>query len=103
MPSTPTCSAGAIERQNHAGSGDISYLPPSGGFLCLTAINWFVLSRERASTLESSFCSAALVAAFRHGRPEQHFPATWRVPTSRKSFYGLEEVTAPGSYERVPK
>ena len=30
----------------------------------------FVLSWELASTLESSFCSAALTAAFRYGQPE---------------------------------
>lgn len=64
----------AIERPNHVWSGDITYIPLSGGFLYLVAImDWysrFVLSWELASTLESSFCSAALTAAFRYGQPE---------------------------------
>lgn len=64
----------AIERPNHVWSGDITYIPLSGGFLYLVAIiDWysrFVLSWELSSTLESSFCSAALAAAFRFGQPE---------------------------------
>jgi putative transposase len=63
-----------IERPNHVWSGDITYIPLSGGFLYLVAImDWFsrfVLSWELSSTLESSFCSAALAAAFRYGQPE---------------------------------
>jgi putative transposase len=62
-----------ILRPNHVWSGDITYVPLPGGFLYLTAIiDWFsrfVLSWELSSTLESSFCSAALAAAFAFGQP----------------------------------
>ena len=55
-------------------SGYITYIPLSGGFLYLVAIiNWysrFILSWELSSTLETSFCTAALAAAFRFGQPE---------------------------------
>lgn len=63
-----------IVRPNHVWSGDITYVPLPGGFLYLTAIiDWFsrfVLSWELSNTLESSFCSAALTAAFACGQPE---------------------------------
>jgi putative transposase len=63
-----------IVRPNHVWSGDITYVPLPGGFLYLTAIiDWFsrfVLSWELSNTLESSFCSAALTAAFAFGQPE---------------------------------
>jgi putative transposase len=60
----------AVGRLNQVWSGDITYIPLSGGFLCLMAImDWysrFVFSWELASRLGSSFCSAA----FRYGQPE---------------------------------
>lgn len=63
-----------IVRPNQVWSGDITYVPLSAGFLYLTAIiDWysrFVLSWELSSTLDSSFCSAALTAAFAFGQPE---------------------------------
>jgi putative transposase len=63
-----------IERPNHVGSTDITYIPMHGGFLYLVAVmDWFsryVLSWELSSTMETSFCLAALDAAFRFGQPE---------------------------------
>jgi len=63
-----------IVRPNHVWSGDITYIPLASGFLYLTAIiDWFsrfVLSWELSNTLESSFCSAALTAAFAFGQPD---------------------------------
>src|SRR4051794_13813489 len=63
-----------ILRPNHVWSTDITYLPMRGGFLYLVAVmDWFsrfVLSWELSNTLESSFCLAALDAAFRFGQPE---------------------------------
>jgi putative transposase len=45
-----------------------------GGFLYLVAVmDWFsrfVLSWELSNTMETSFCLAALDAAFRFGQPE---------------------------------
>src|SRR3979409_2588625 len=64
----------AIERANHAGSTDITYIPMRGGFLYLVAVmDWFsryVLSWELSNTMETGFCLAALHAAFRFGHPE---------------------------------
>ncbi len=64
----------AIERPNHVWSTDITYIPMRGGFLYLVAVmDWFsryVLSWELSNTMETSFCSAALDAAFRCGQPE---------------------------------
>jgi putative transposase len=63
-----------ILRPNHVWSTDITYLPMRGGFLYLVAVmDWFsrfVLSWELSNTMESSFCLAALEAAFRFGQPE---------------------------------
>jgi putative transposase len=76
-----------ILRPNHVWSSDITYIPTRGGFLYLVAVmvsglpvevcsanmDWFsrfVLSWELSNTLESSFCLAALAAAFRFGQPE---------------------------------
>jgi len=63
-----------IRRPNHVWSTDITYIPMRGGFLYLVAVmDWFsrfVLSWELSNTLESSFCRAALDAAFRFGQPE---------------------------------
>jgi putative transposase len=63
-----------IERPNHVWSTDITYIPMRGGFLYLVAVmDWFsryVLSWELSSTMEISFCLAALDAAFRFGQPE---------------------------------
>lgn len=63
-----------IVRPNHVWSGDITYIPLASGFLYLIAIiDWFsrfVLSWELSNTLESSFCSAALTAAFAFGEPD---------------------------------
>jgi transposase InsO family protein len=63
-----------IERPNHVWSTDITYIPMRGGFLYLVAVmDWFsryVLSWELSNTLETSFCLAALHAAFRFGQPE---------------------------------
>lgn len=62
-----------IERPNHVWSADIAYIPLRGGFLYLVAVlDWFsrfVLSWEISSTLEGSFCSSALDAAFQFGQP----------------------------------
>src|SRR5436309_3683508 len=63
-----------ILRPNHVWSTDITYLPMRGGFLYLVVVmDWFsrfVLSWELSNTMESSFCLAALEAAFRFGQPE---------------------------------
>jgi len=76
-----------ILRPNHVWSTDITYIPMRGGFLYLVAVmvsglpvdvcfanmDWFsrfVLSWELSNTLETSFCLAALNAAFRFGQPE---------------------------------
>jgi putative transposase len=63
-----------IEKPNHVWSTDITYIPMRGGFLYLVAVmDWFsryVLSWELSSTMEISFCLAALDAAFRFGQPE---------------------------------
>jgi putative transposase len=63
-----------ILRPNHVWSTDITYIPMRGGFLYLVAVmDWFsrfVLSWELSNTLETSFCVAALNAAFRFGQPE---------------------------------
>jgi putative transposase len=63
-----------IERPNHVWSTDITYIPMRGGFLYLVAVmDWFsryVLSWELSSTMETSFCLAALDAAFVFGQPE---------------------------------
>jgi len=64
----------AIERPNQVWSTDITYIPMRGGFLYLVAVmDWFsrfVLSWELSNTMETSFCLAALPAAFRFGQPE---------------------------------
>ncbi len=64
----------AIDRPNQVWSTDITYIPMRGGFLYLVAImDWFsryVLSWELSNTMETSFCLAALDAAFAWGRPE---------------------------------
>jgi putative transposase len=64
----------SIERPNQVWSTDITYLPMHGGFLYLVAVmDWFsrfVLSWELSNTMETSFCLAALEAAFRFGQPE---------------------------------
>jgi putative transposase len=64
----------SIERPNQVWSTDITYLPMHGGFLYLVAVmDWFsrfVLSWELSNTMETSFCLAALDAAFRFGQPE---------------------------------
>jgi putative transposase len=64
----------SIERPNQVWSSDITYIPMQGGFLYLVAVmDWFsrfVLSWELSNTLETSFCSAALEAAFGYGQPE---------------------------------
>lgn len=81
-----------IERPNHVWSGDITYLPLPGGFLYLVAIlDWysrFVLSWELSSTLEGSFCAAALAAAFRYGQP-----AIWN--SDQGSQFTAAEFLAP--------
>jgi len=63
-----------IERPNHVWSTDITYIPMRGGFLYLVAVmDWFsrfVLSWELSCTLETSFCLAALDAAFGFGEPQ---------------------------------
>ncbi len=63
-----------IERPNQVWSTDITYVPMHGGFLYLVAVmDWFsryVLSWELSNTMETSFCLAALEAAFRFGQPE---------------------------------
>jgi putative transposase len=63
-----------IQRPNQVWSSDITYIPVKGGFLYLVAVmDWFsrfVLSWELSNTLEASFCSSALEAAFLFGRPE---------------------------------
>jgi putative transposase len=63
-----------ILRPNQVWSTDITYIPMHGGFLYMVAVmDWFsrfVLSWELSNTLETSFCVAALNAAFRFGQPE---------------------------------
>ena len=63
-----------IERPNQVWSTDITYIPMHGGFLYLVAImDWFsrfVLSWELSNTMDTSFCLAALDAAFGFGQPE---------------------------------
>ncbi len=63
-----------IERPNQVWSTDITYIPMRGGFLYLVAVmDWFsrfVLSWELSNTMETSFCLAALDAAFAWGSPE---------------------------------
>src|SRR5438309_12002004 len=63
-----------ILRPNHVWSTDITYIPMRGGFLYLVVVmDWFsrfVLSWELSNTMESSFCLAALDAAFGRGKPE---------------------------------
>jgi putative transposase len=64
----------SIERPHQVWSTDITYIPMRAGFLYLVAImDWFsrfVLSWELSNTMETSFCLAALEAAFRFGQPE---------------------------------
>ena len=64
----------SIERPNQVWSTDITYVPMHGGFLYLVAVmDWFsrfVISWELSNMMETSFCSAALEAAFRFGQPE---------------------------------
>ncbi len=64
----------AIERANQVWSTDITYIPMRGGFLYLVAVmDWYsryVLSWELSNTMETSFCLAALDAAFAWGSPE---------------------------------
>ena len=64
----------AIERPNQVWSTDITYIPMQSGFLYLVAVmDWFsryVLSWELSNTMETSFCLAALNAAFQFGQPE---------------------------------
>ena len=64
----------SIERPNQVWSTDITYIPMRAGFLYLVAImDWssrFVLSWELSNTMETSFCLAALEAAFGFGEPE---------------------------------
>jgi len=63
-----------ILRPNQVWSTDITCLPMRGGFLYVVAVmDWFgrfVLSWKLSNTMESSFCLAALDAAFRFGQPE---------------------------------
>lgn len=63
-----------IDRPNQVWCTDITYVPMRRGFLYLVAMmDWFsrfVLSWELSSTMDTSFCSAALEAAFQHGKPE---------------------------------
>jgi len=63
-----------IESPNQVWSTDITYIPMRGGFLYLvTVMDWFsrfVLSWELSNTMETSFCLAALEAAFAWGSPE---------------------------------
>jgi putative transposase len=63
-----------ILRPNHVWSTDITYISMRGGFLYLVAVmDWssrFVLSWELSNIMETSFCLAALDAAFRFGQPE---------------------------------
>lgn len=63
-----------IEHPNQVWSTDITYIPMRGGFLYLVAVmDWFsryVLSWELSNTMETSFCLAALEAAFAWGSPE---------------------------------
>jgi putative transposase len=63
-----------IERVNHVWSADITYIRMQRGFVYLVAvIDWFsrfVLSWELSTTLDSSFCVAALERALLRGRPD---------------------------------
>ncbi len=63
-----------INRPNQVWCTDITYVPMRRGFLYLVAMmDWFsrfVLSWELSSTLDASFCTAALESSFRHGQPE---------------------------------
>lgn len=63
-----------IKRVNHVWSADITYIRMARGFVYLVAvIDWFsryVLSWELSTTLDSSFCLAALERALMRGRPD---------------------------------
>ena len=65
----------AITEPNHVWAADITYIPMARGFLYLVAIiDWAsraVLAWRLSSTMDTSFCLAALDEALaRHGRPE---------------------------------
>ena len=65
----------AIERANHVGCADITYIPVLHGFLYLVAIlDWasrYVLAWRLSNTLDAGFCVEALEEArTRHGQPE---------------------------------
>ena len=65
----------AIERANHVGCADITYIPVRRGFLYLVAIlDWasrYVLAWRLSNTLDAGFCVEALEEALtRHGQPE---------------------------------
>ena len=62
-----------VNRPNLVWSADITYIRLRGGFVYLVAvIDWFsryVLSWELSTTLDTSFCLAALETALKHGEP----------------------------------
>lgn len=63
-----------VFRPNQVWCSDITYIRMKQGFMYLAAVmDWFsryVLSWRLSNTLDSSFCSEALVEALLHGKPE---------------------------------
>ena len=90
----------AIERANHVGCADITYIPVRRGFLYLVAIlDWasrYVLSWRLSNTLDAGFCVEALKEArTRHGQPEifntdQGSPFTGFAFTGRLRAAGVQ-------------
>ena len=90
----------AIERANHVGCADITYIPVRRGFLYLVAIlDWesrYVLAWRLSNTLDASFCVEALEEArTRHGQPEifntdQGSPFTGFAFTGRLRAAGVQ-------------
>jgi putative transposase len=63
-----------IERVNQVWSMDITYIPMQQGYLYLTAvIEWFsryVLAWDVSNSMETRFCTEALLSSLDRGRPE---------------------------------
>ncbi len=63
-----------IERVNQVWSMDITYIPMQQGYLYLTAVmEWFsryVLAWDVSNSMETRFCTEALLSSLNRGRPE---------------------------------
>ena len=90
----------AIERANHVGCADITYIPVRRGFLYLVAIldsaSRYVRAWRLSNTLDAGFCVEALEEArTRHGQPEifntdQGSPFTGFAFTGRLRAAGVQ-------------